>query len=438
MNTLRGLPSVDELFRNLRHTYALPPELVKDEIRLLLSERRKTLQNGDETDLTSLAADIEARLALLVQPSLRRVINATGTVLHTNLGRAPLPALTTLEGYSNLEYDLATGTRRRRDDHLSPLLSRLLGRPGIVVNNNAAAVYLLLHELARGGEVIISRGELIEIGDGFRIPEILARSGAILREVGTTNKTRVEDYASAITERTRLILRVHPSNFHLSGFTSRPKVQDLVKVATEHGIPVAEDLGSGCLLDLQRHSIAEPVVQDSLRAGVDLVCFSGDKLLGGPQAGIIAGHPDLVERLRRNPMYRAFRVDKLIIQALESTLLHVLHKDWNQVPALRMIQAPLPEIRARAERIAAKLPGLEMQICSSTSLIGGGATPDQSLPTWVLQLAVSDPADFQRRLRAASTPVIARIVDDCIVLDVRTISDNEEPLLIASLLEVNC
>src|SRR5262249_30060834 len=279
-------------------------------------------------------------------------------------------------GYSNLEYDLATGRRGNRDVHAAPLIERLTGAPGIAVNNNAAAIFLALNELASGGEALVSRGELIEIGDGFRIPDIMARSGAQLREVGTTNRTRIEDYRDAITERTRLILRVHPSNFHISGFTARPELRELVALGRERGIPVYEDLGSGCVVDLRAFGIDEPLVSESLEAGADLVSFSGDKLLAGPQAGILAGKPEMVARLRRNPLFRALRLDKVICQILEHTLRNLLLERWDQVPALAMIRQPAEEIRVRAQSLAARLPGAEVR--SGSSVIGGGATPEQS------------------------------------------------------------
>ena len=377
---------------------------------------------------------MESRLEALKTSSLRRVINATGIVLHTNLGRAPLPPIESIEGYSNLEYDLASGRRGKRDAHISPLLEALLGKPGIVVNNNAAAVYLVLNELAAGAEVIVSRGELIEIGDGFRIPDIMARSGAILREVGTTNRTRLEDYQAAITDRTRLILRVHPSNFRLSGFTARPEVSALCNLARERELSLYEDLGSGCLADLRPLGIDEPRPADSLRAGANVVSFSGDKLLGGPQAGIIAGDERLIQRIRRNPMYRAFRVDKLILQSLQTTLQRIVRYDWQSLPALRMIFAPLSELRERAERIAGQLRGWKLELHESESAIGGGSTPDQTLPSWTIELEVDDLPKFEKRLRSGEPPVVCRIQRDRVVLDMRTIFDNEESPLVNALL----
>ena len=434
MQNLRDLPSVDQVLRRLEPLDGMPAEVVKKEVRAVLAEKRNLIRSGVHADNEPVEQIVNDRLRALLTPSLRPVINATGVVLHTNLGRAPLPRFEPLFGYSNLEYDLETGRRGKRDDHTAPLLERLLERAAVIVNNNAAAVFLVLNELANGGEVIVSRGELIEIGDGFRIPDIMARSGAILREIGTTNRTRTDDYERAITDRTRLILRVHPSNFHVTGFAARPSLEQLTSLARLRGIPVFEDLGSGCLLNLERVGIHEPTVQQSLAAGVNLVCFSCDKLGGGPQAGIIAGDAELVSRVRRNPMYRAFRVDKLIIQALETTLGHLLKENWQQIPALRMILTPLEEIRARAERVAAKLEELELAVIETRSLIGGGSTPDQTLASCVLELHVPDTAAFERRLRTGATPVVVRIERDKIIVDLRTVSDQEEIALVDALL----
>jgi L-seryl-tRNA(Ser) seleniumtransferase len=330
---------------------------------------------------------------------------------------------------------LAIGKRGKRDVHTQYLLQRLLDRPAILVNNNAAAVFLVMNELAAGHEVIVSRGELIEIGDGFRIPEIMARSGAMLREVGTTNRTRIDDYRNAINERTRAILRVHPSNFHVAGFTGRPRLEELAELGRERNIPVYEDLGSGCLVDLKPCGISEPLVTDSFRAGVNLVSFSCDKLLGGPQTGIIAGDAELVKRVRRNPLYRAFRVDKLVIESLQKTLQHLLLQQWNAIPTLQMILADLDEVYRRAERVREKLAMPNIEVVQSESAIGGGSTPDQVLPTWVLQLTVPSAAKFERALRKQTPPVICRIEQDKILLDMRTVADAEEDFLVAAVTE---
>ncbi|HMJ63218.1 MAG TPA: L-seryl-tRNA(Sec) selenium transferase [Bryobacteraceae bacterium] len=423
MKSLRNLPSVDQVLRELGNVDGFPREVVVCEIRSVLAEIRET--GSDSGPIGQLVRD---RLRALAAPSLRRVINATGVVLHTNLGRAPLAAFTPIDGYSNLEYDLTLGKRGRRDSHTARLLERLLDRPAIVVNNNAAAVYLVLKELAFGHEVIVSRGELIEIGDGFRIPEIMASSGAIVREVGTTNRTHLADYRDAINERTRLILRVHPSNFHISGFTARPDLRDLAALGREKSIPVFEDLGSGCLAN----GIEEPLVTDSLSAGANVVSFSCDKLMGGPQAGIIAGDAQLVARVRRNPVYRALRVDKLIIQALETTLGHLIRQDWQAIPALRMMFAGLDEIRSRAERLALKLEDMRLSVRPDESVAGGGSLPGQTVPTWVIELDVPSAVEFEKRLRTGACPVVSRIESGKIVLDLRTVDDREVDALAAA------
>src|SRR5215471_14178010 len=358
---LRDLPSVHEVLERLPAALTrFPRALVVSEIRRALEEARQQIRAGTQ-DGNTIESRVEQALLELEKSSLRRVINATGVVLHTNLGRAPLGPLPILPGYSNLEYDLAAGHRGKRDMHTAGLFERLLGTGAIAVNNNAAAIYLALNELAAGFEVVVSRGELIEIGDGFRIPEIMQRSGAILREVGTTNRTRIEDYRDAINDRTRLLLRVHPSNFRMEGFTARPELAELVALGRERGIPVYEDLGSGCVVDLRPFGVDEPLAPDSLKAGADLISFSGDKLLGGPQAGILAGRAEIVTRLRRNPIFRALRLEKLIYQALESTLRALVLERWDQVPAIAMIRQSPDEIRARAEAMAAKIPGAEVR-----------------------------------------------------------------------------
>ncbi len=425
--TLRDLPSVDELAARLGDLEA-PRSLIVSEARAAISGMRAAIAAG--RDPGDAEGRVRQSISNLAHRSLRRVINATGVILHTNLGRAPLAAFTPLQGYSNLEYDLAAGRRGKRDTHIGPLLERLTGRPGIAVNNNAAAVLLALHELARGGEAIVSRGELIEIGDGFRIPDIMAASGAQLREVGTTNRTHIDDYRAAIHERTRLLMRVHPSNFRIEGFTSKPGLRELAALARERGLPLYEDLGSGCVFDLSPSGIAEPTVEASFAAGVNLVSFSGDKLLGGPQAGILAGDAALVHRLRRNPLFRALRIDKLITQALETTLRNLVFEKWDAVPVLRMIRASADEIRDRAERLRERLPQLE--IIAGESVAGGGSTPGQKLPTWLLALP-GDAAAHERALRSGDPPVIARVEDDRLVLDLRTVFPEDEPELIRAL-----
>jgi L-seryl-tRNA(Ser) seleniumtransferase len=418
----RDLPSVDELLRETELN-GVPREFAVRTVRRVLDRAREEIRSGHEPeDVRAAVAGALARFS----PALKRVINATGVVLHTNLGRAPLPE-GSLAGYSNLEYDLAAGKRGKRDVHASTLIDAACGAPGIVVNNNAAAVFLVLHELAAGREVIISRGELIEIGDGFRIPDIMARSGAIIREVGTTNKTALADYRAAICERTGLILRVHPSNFHIEGFTAKPELRKLADLAHESSLPLYEDLGSGCIADLKSYGIDEPVVAASVAAGVGVVSFSGDKLLGGPQAGVIAGRADLIERIRANPLYRMLRPGKTVYAQLAAALHATLCGRWEQVPALAMIVQTAEEIRSRAERLAREIGA---EVVESRSVIGGGSTPNQSLPTWAVSLR-GDAVQLDRRLRAGATPVIGRIEGDRLLLDLRTVFQDEEEELAA-------
>ena len=424
---LRELPAVHEVLSRLDAALArYPRALVVEEVRRVLEARRSGIMAGNGAAEGSIEAEVEKALAALARPSLRRVINATGVVLHTNLGRAPLGGQQPIAGYSNLEYDLDAGRRGKRDVHAGLLFERLLGCPAIAVNNNAAAIYLALNELALGYEVIVSRGELIEIGDGFRIPDIMQRSGAVLREVGTTNRTVIQDYRNAINERTRVLLRVHPSNFRIEGFTARPELSELVALGRERGIPVYEDLGSGCMVDLRLFGVDEPLVSDSLRAGADLVSFSGDKLLGGPQAGILAGKAEMVARLRRNPMFRALRLDKLIYQALENTLRALLFEQWERIPALAMIRMSAEQIRERAERLVAALPSIHARVEPGESVIGGGSTPAQSIPTWLIVIEPEDVIGAEKRLRSGDPPVIARIEDDRILVDLRTVFAEEE------------
>jgi L-seryl-tRNA(Ser) seleniumtransferase len=455
---LRRVPSVDELL--LRPGLVLlcrdvERSLVVETAREVLEGLRREITSGEaQTDAVLHPAAIEQRIVNAVQkefaPSLQAVINASGVILHTNLGRAPLSVLVVNEirraatQYSNLEYDLQAGARGKRDVHTARLIGRLAGaESAIVVNNCAAAVLLTLAALARGGEVIVSRGELIEIGDGFRIPEIMEQSGAVLREVGTTNRTRLADYENAINEKTRLLLRVHPSNFTVTGFTEKPEVADLIALGARTGLPVIEDLGSGCLVDLSASGITEPTVRESIAAGFSLVLFSADKLLGGPQAGIIAGKKELVAKVRRHPLFRALRVDKLTIAALEVTLRAYLRGAWNDIPAQRMIRLPLEEIAARTKKFHGALQpqaaasDAAIEIADGSSLVGGGSTPAQSLPTKVLRIASArhSAAQLEARLRQAPAgiPVIARIADDRLLLDLRAVFPEQEPALLQSL-----
>ena len=456
---LRRVPSVDELLLRPRLA-ALCKEVDRafalDTLRGVLAEVRRDIIAGLTTEERVVeAAEIERRTVEAVEselrPSLKPVINASGVILHTNLGRAPL-SLEVIEEfrrvateYTNLEYDVAAGARGKRDVHCARLLRRLTGAEAvIVVNNCAAAVLVTLAALARGGEVIVSRGELIEIGDGFRIPEIMEQSGAVLREVGTTNRTRIADYQNAINEKTRVLLRVHPSNFTVSGFTEKPEVAELIALGEQRGLPVVEDLGSGCLVDLSGVGVKEPTVRESVAAGFSLVLYSGDKLLGGPQAGIIAGRKELVAKVRRHPLFRALRVDKLTIAALQVTLRAYLRADWNGIPSQRMIRTALEEISVRTKRfveaLTARVPRAEadFEIVDGTSLLGGGSTPAQSLPTRVLRIRSQrySAAQLEARLRAgrAGTPVIARIEEDRVTVDLRTVFPGQEGALADSLL----
>ena len=459
---LRELPSVDELLSRVRISSLAQTcgrGLVTDAVRSVLAALREQLKNtAHEPSFSAAAATLDAiesqvvsEIEALLAPSLRRVINATGVILHTNLGRAPLSSAAlariaaTAGGYSNLEYDLASGNRGKRDVHTARALAEIVGaESAIVVNNNAAAVFLVLNTLAKGDEVIVSRGELIEIGDGFRIPDIMAESGAILREVGTTNRTRIRDYERALNERTRLLLRVHPSNFRIAGFTEKPSLDELVALGRRAQVPVFEDLGSGCLADLSPAGIAEPLARDSCRSGVSLVCFSGDKLLGGPQAGVIAGKKDLVERARRNPLFRALRVDKLTIAALEATLQSYRRGALDEIPTLRMIRLSAADVAARAEKLAESLrPQLSreavVEVRKGFSVVGGGSTPDQQLPTHLVCIASRrhSAAVFEEILRLPSAapgsanipPVIARIEEDRILFDLRTVFPEDESAL---------
>ena len=394
-------------------------------------------------------AGLEPRLRAAIALSLRPVINATGVIVHTNLGRAPLAraALDRIaevaSGYANLEYDLAAGKRGSRTVHAATLLTQLTGaEAAVVVNNNAAAVLLVLAALADGREVIISRGELVEIGGGFRIPDVMRQSGAILREVGTTNRTRAADYAAAIGERTALILRVHPSNFRIEGFTERPPLAELAQLGARFDIPVAEDLGSGRLAGgaAARPIGGEPTVGASIDAGVSVCTFSGDKLLGGPQAGIIVGRRALLERVRRHPLMRALRVDKLTIAALEATLIeHAKGQADRTVPVARMIAAPVEELAARAEALCARLSGaagLRVAAEASEAAIGGGSTPGITLESRALVVAPTGRSadDLAAVLRANEPPVIGRIAGDALWLDLRTVLPEQDDAVAAALL----
>jgi L-seryl-tRNA(Ser) seleniumtransferase len=412
---LRDLPSVDELARGNDDPLAV------EAARTVLARAREEIRAGAEPG--DLGEALHEELSAVRRPALRRVLNATGVIVHTNLGRAPLAqaalarVVDAAAGYSNLELDLLDGRRGSRQDHVAAIIRRLTGaEAAIVVNNNAGALLLALAALAESREVVVSRGELIEIGDGFRIPDVLARSGARLVEVGTTNRTRAADYDRAVTADTALLLRVHQSNFRVVGFAERPSARELASVAERHGVPLVDDLGSGALVDLAD----EPTARDALAAGADLVCFSGDKLLGGPQAGIVAGRAELVERLRRHPLHRALRIDKLGLAALEGTLLLYLDPEraLAEVPVLRMLREPAAAVRERAERLAAAVGG---DVEETVARVGGGALPLTEVASFACALEES----LAEPLRGHEPPVIGIVRDGRLLLDCRTLTDAE-------------
>jgi L-seryl-tRNA(Ser) seleniumtransferase len=453
----RKLPSVDELLHNSELDDLREREgqaAVTDATRAVLDRLRNEISAGRldaaavDLALSGVAAAVERQLRLTLGFSLRPVINATGVILHTNLGRAPLAKNAadhireTALNYSNLEFDISKGERGKRDVHVDRLFQRLLNAANdvatVVVNNNAAAVLLGLNSLAEDGEVIVSRGELVEIGGSFRIPDVMAKSGAILREVGTTNRTRISDYERTISDKTRLLLRVHRSNFQITGFTEQPSLADLVELGHRRGIPVMEDLGSGALFDLRSVGVSgEPGVADSIAAGVDVVTYSGDKLLGGPQAGILSGTKDVIARIRSNPLFRALRVDKLTYAALEATLLAYVRQDHDSIPALRMMRMTKDEIAGRAERLVDQFreAKLNAEMLDGESVVGGGAAPGATLSTRLIGISASGftTEELAARLREADPPVIARIEEGRVLLDLRTVFPEQEPALIAAL-----
>ena len=471
----RELPSVDEVLRTpgvgaLVEVHGQTP--VADAARIVLARLREEIGSGLlersalRIALQGLNSAIEKQVRLSLGFSLRSVINATGVILHTNLGRAPLAQSAldhvreTAAVYSNLEFDLEAGERGNRDVHVDRLFRKLLAdletaisavprgqSPAehrtistIVVNNNAAAVLLALNTLAEGGEVIVSRGELVEIGGSFRIPDVMAKSGATLREVGTTNRTRIADYENAISERTRLLLRVHRSNFEITGFTEQPPIGELAGLAHRRNIPLMEDLGSGALVDLQTFGVSgEPSVLDSLHAGVDIVTYSGDKLLGGPQAGLLSGRADLIARMRKNSLFRALRVDKLTYAALEATLLAYVKRDHDAIPTLRMMRLTKQEIGARADALAKALVSLpskwNVEITDGESVIGGGAAPSSVIPTTLLALTHPElnAEELSARMRGSDPPIIARVEEGRVLLDLRTVFPDQDQAIIGAL-----
>jgi len=467
----RKLPSVDELQRS-RELMALAAKegqaAVTAAARTVLASLREEIAagrldgNGLDLALSGLGDAVARQVRQALKYSLRTVINASGVILHTNLGRAPLPASALAHigeiaaGYSNLELDLETGDRGKRDVHVDRLFRKLLDESAgadvlaraaepristIVVNNNAAAVLLALNTLADQGEVIVSRGELVEIGGSFRIPDVMSKSNAILREVGTTNRTRIGDYERAINEKTRLLLRVHRSNFQITGFTEQPQIEELVALARKRNIPLVEDLGSGALFDLRSVGVnGEPSVLDSLRQGVDVIAYSGDKLLGGPQAGMLSGRSDLIARMRSNSLFRALRADKLTYAALEATLLAYVKGEHSAIPAVRMMRLSKDEIGRRAEAVANKLqsPRLTVEVSDGESVIGGGAAPSATLPTALLAITREGLSadECSARLRASDPPIIARVEDGRVLLDLRTVFPEQDDIIAQSLKQV--
>lgn len=459
----RLLPSVDEVLhsqelkpllgRETHHSVAEAVRVVLGRLRDEISGMRLTSSEAVKLAVAGLSDAVERQLHSAMEFSLKPVINATGVVLHTNLGRAPLPQsalqrISDVSGrYTNLEFDIAAGQRGKRDVHVEQLFSRILNQDGVsgtrtvVVNNCAAAVMLALNTLADGGEVIVSRGELVEIGGSFRVPDVMTKSGARLREVGTTNRTRIEDYERVINDSTRLILRVHRSNFAIIGFTEQPTLEELCELGRKHNIPVMEDLGGGALLPLRSLGVNESGVADSLRAGVDLVTYSGDKMLGGPQAGMLTGREDLIRRVRSNPLFRALRVDKLIYAALQATLMEYVRQNHDAIPFVRMLRTTADGIRKRAERMVEKLPQashLKAEIVQGESLVGGGSAPTSTLPTFLIAItAQSLSADqLAERLRLSTPAIVARVEEGRVLLDLRTAFEDEDELIVKALKEV--
>ena len=447
---LRKLPKVDELLRSpdlaqLCQEYGQSP--LADAIRAEVDDLRQGIlarQVDQLPDREALCMRICQRVRRDTLPSFRQVINGTGIILHTNLGRACLSeqaaqaAADAARRYSNLEYDLSTGRRGSRYSHVEDILCRLTGaESALVVNNNAAAVLLVLSALTQGGQVIVSRGELVEIGGSFRVPEIMEACGAQLKEVGATNKTHLYDYEKAINESTKAIMKVHTSNYRIIGFSETPALSELVELGRKHSLPVIEDLGSGCLLDLEQFGLhGEPTVQDSVRAGVDVVSFSGDKLLGGPQAGIILGRKQYMDILKKHPLNRAMRVDKMTLAALEATLRGYETGDLSQIPVAAMLSAKPEELRSKAERLVSMLEkaGIAAQVVPTDSQVGGGSVPNQPLPSYAAAFSGSVNA-LEEKLRLGMPPIIGRIHDGAYLLDVRTVWEEDFPAIVEALRE---
>jgi L-seryl-tRNA(Ser) seleniumtransferase len=450
---LASLPSVDEILKSdkgLEWQESFPRRYVLKAIREIIEEKRQAILRDELKEISpeSLLPDIQNRIERLSSFSLKPVINATGVVIHTNLGRSVLSEeiLENVKkvacGYSNLEYDLEKGERGKRYSHIQRLLNEITGaESSLIVNNNAAAVFVCLSALAKGKEVIVSRGELVEIGGSFRVPDVMASSGAILKEVGTTNKTHLYDYESAINENTALLLKVHQSNFRTIGFTKQIEIDELVTLGRKHNIPVMFDLGSGCLIDLKPYGVhIEPTVQDIVKSGCDIVTFSCDKLLGGPQGGVIVGKTELIEKIAKNPLMRAVRIDKLTLSAFEAVLMHYLdeEKAKKEIPTLKMLLQDVNEIKDRAKRIAMRLRRevkediANIEVIADSSQSGGGALPEIEFKTYVVaikpkKLSVNK---LEERLRHGNPPIIARIKEDALIIDARTVRDREIEVLV--------
>ena len=436
MTSLRDLPSVEQLLQQADHLiHEYGRLLTVDAFRFTLDEARVRFQSKPEAGLPSadvILSEAKSHLTAWTASTLRPVINATGVILHTNLGRAPLSKATiaamkeAAENYSTLEYDLEKGQRGSRLIHAESILQKLTGaEAAVVVNNNASAVLLVLSALANKKRVVISRTQLVEIGGGFRIPDVMKQSGARLVEIGATNKVRLSDYTEALEEAAALIMRAHRSNFKIVGFTEEPELKEIVEVAHQFSIPVVDDLGSGALLDTAKYGLAhEPTVQESLTAGVDLVCFSGDKLLGGPQAGIILGKKPLIDKIKKHPLARAVRADKTCLAGVTATLLHYLRDEAErEIPVWKMMALTLEQLKVRAESWRNALGQGDVLLSEST--VGGGSLPDECISTYVLALNVRSPAAFLKKLRRTNPPIIARAENDRILLDPRTVLDDE-------------
>jgi L-seryl-tRNA(Ser) seleniumtransferase len=459
---LRMLPSTDDVM-SLAAVHRLLPEIGRRRatsiVRAAIAELRSEL--ADYISISPGRAEAYSKESLLTAAAerfahlwenrrssrLRRVINATGVVIHTNLGRAPLSAdaieaIKESAGYCAVEYDLANGRRGKRGGHLENLLTEVTGaEAAVVVNNCAAAAYLVLTVFAKGGEAVVSRGELVEIGGDFRVPDVLVQSGATLKEVGTTNRTKLSDYEKAIGENTKILVRVHPSNYKIVGFTEKPSLAELAQLSRRKGILLYEDAGSGALFDLRRFGLTdEPVIAESLADGADIITFSGDKLLGGAQAGIIVGRKNLVEQIRKHPLYRALRVGKLVYAALEATIESYLREDAEEsVPVLRMLGLRKDQLEARTQDVIRRIDArmgteraVSIEMIAGESVVGGGSAPDIHPETVLLAIkhGTLSSADIERRLRMAATPVIARIENDTVLMDLRTVQENEEDRLI--------